>query len=104
MNPEDLMEPKKTPPSSPKHISKNKPSDSQFQSEIDALDKENLKLQKQIFKLKAEQFSLKNKIKILEEYTDKGCIYDTPPIKCLMERKQILKAQLEVYEKQKNNR
>jgi len=85
----------------PSPTPKNNPTNPHLQSEINALDEENMKLQRQIFKLKAEQFSLKNKIIILEEYTDKGCIHDTPPVKCLTERKQALKAKLAEYEKQK---
>lgn len=95
------MKSKKNIPLSSKPIPKNKPSDTQFQSEIDALKNENLKLQRQIFKLKAEQVSLNNKITILKENTNERCIHETPPYECLEKQKQILEEQIKQYEKTK---
>jgi septal ring factor EnvC (AmiA/AmiB activator) len=93
------MKSKKNRPLPSKPISKNKPPDSQFQSEIEALKNENLKLQRQIFKLKAEQVSLNNKITILEENTNERCVHETPPYECLVKAQQILEKQIQEYEK-----
>jgi predicted RNase H-like nuclease (RuvC/YqgF family) len=66
-----------------KPITKKQPIDSQMPHDITALKAENLKLQRQISKLKAEQVTLRSKIIILEENTNDRCIHKTLPIECV---------------------
>ena len=94
------MKSKKNLPLSSNPISTNKPSDSQAQSEIGALKNENLKLQRQIFKLKAEHVSLRNKIIILEDNTNERCIHETPPYECIQKRVEQTKERIQRLEKE----
>lgn len=86
-------------PSLANPVSKKKPSHNSFKLEIDALNNENLKLQRQIFKLKAEQVSLNNIITILKEKKNDSCIlHPTPPSECIIklnEEIERLKASIE---------
>ena len=95
------MKSKKPLPLSSKPISKKQSSDSQLQQDITALKAENLKFQKQIAKLNAEQISLRNKIIILEENTNERCVHETPPYECLVKAQQIIEEQIHKLEKKK---
>jgi hypothetical protein len=66
-----------------KSTTKKQPSGFQSQLDYAALKDENLKLQKQIAKLKAEKVTLGSKIIILKENTNDRCIHETLPIECI---------------------
>ena len=84
-----------------KSIAKKQPPNLQSKFDYAALKEENLKLQKQIAKLKAEKVTLSNEIIILKGYTNDRCIHENLPIECIdqkiiqiEERKKQLEKQL----------
>lgn len=95
------MKSKKTLPLPSKPVSKKKPSDSQLQHKITVLKDENLKLQRQIFKLKAEQVSLNSIITILKENTNERCVHESPPYECLVKAQQMIEEEIQKLEKKK---
>lgn len=63
--------------------SKLKVADPEIQHYVEALEAENLKLQRQVGKMQAENTSLNNRMTILKEDTNDRCVHETPPYECL---------------------
>ena len=62
---------------------KLKAADPEIQHYIAALEAENMKFQRQVGKMQAENTTLNNRIIILKENTNECCVHKTPPIECL---------------------
>jgi len=77
---------------------KLKAADSEIQNYVTALDTENLRLQKHIAKLQADNVTLNNRITILLEDINERCVHETPPIECInkhLEQLEELRKKLE---------
>jgi predicted RNase H-like nuclease (RuvC/YqgF family) len=79
--------------------SKLKAADPEIHHYVEALEAENLKLQKRVGKMQADNTSLKNRITVLQENTNERCVHDTPPYECLQKAKEQIDAQIKELEK-----
>ena len=82
---------------------KLKACDPEIQQFVEALEAENLKSAKKIAKLQAENVKLNGWITILEEDTNKRCVHETPPVKCLSEKLELIKEERKALEEKLND-
>jgi len=79
-------------------IAKLKAVDPEIQHYVMALETENLKLQRHIGKMQAENTGLNNRITILQENTNERCVHETPPYECQQKALEQIDAQIKELE------